>query len=118
LQAGSAASVAVQTNGPGWLNLWVDFDGDGTWTDSEHVVAATYLSAGTDTLVFTVPAGAQTGATWARLRLTDHPGEVFPTGAVSGGEVEDYPVTISASEASVAGTVWHDVNHNGLQDKG
>ena len=54
------------------------------------------LSAGTNTLTIDVPAGAATGSTGARFRVTDIAGQGgdSPTGLAQSGEVEDYFVGI------------------------
>ena len=47
LLAGSPALISVTVSGGGLLNLWIDYDGDGTWAQAnEHVFTDFGLSAG------------------------------------------------------------------------
>jgi hypothetical protein len=98
--SGVAAQVIVTVNpaapGPTYdLDLWVDWDGDGTWAQAnEHVFAAQPVVPGINQLAIPVPAGLSPMWTYARFRLT-HPGTgVGSTGYVMGGEVEDYLIPL------------------------
>lgn len=82
-----------------FLHGWVDFNGDGTWTQAnEHVFKALRVNAGLNPLQIDVPADAAPGLTFARFRITGGsalPGTEIPfTGSVADGEVEDYAVGI------------------------
>jgi len=90
---GTTATVDVTANANCTLSAWVDFDGNGSWADlSEDIFpGGQALSAGVNNLSFAVPAGAVTGATYARFRVTTD-GVVTYTGQASDGEVEDYQV--------------------------
>jgi hypothetical protein len=96
--SGVAAQVNVTVNsaapGPAYdLDLWVDWDGDGTWAQAnERVLAATPVVPGMNSLTIPVPSGLSPMWAYARFRLT-HPGTgVGYTGYVMGGEVEDYRI--------------------------
>ncbi|MGQ0619229.1 MAG: Calx-beta domain-containing protein [Panacagrimonas sp.] len=104
LSAGQSATVNVEvTGGPALLDAWVDFNRDGDWADAgeqifdDHIV----LDGANDGLVFQVPAGAVSGISYARVRLSSN-GVADVTGAAGDGEVEDELVTISAATLSVA----------------
>jgi len=86
--------------GPGgWVRGWIDFNGDGDFTDTDELflnpggkAAGTYYSD-----VVTVPAEATIGTTFARFRIAEtNPGSFDPTGHLPTGEVEDYKVLIEA----------------------
>lgn len=88
-----------------WLHGWVDFNGDGDWNDpSEHVYAAESVNAGLNILTLPIPAAAQSGATYARFRITGsnfpNPVAIPPGGGQDDGEVEDYRVDIDPEGGS------------------
>lgn len=94
---GVASSLTVNvtntTGSSAYLNVWIDFSGNGVLTDSgEQVATNTLVATGSSnlnrTVSFTVPATAKLGQTGIRVRLTStsSPG---PTGASGNGEVED-----------------------------
>ena len=81
-----------------YLNAWIDFNRNGSLTDSgEQIASNTLISNGTSnsprTINFTVPADASLGTACVRVRLTSTstPG---PTGQSGIGEVEDYAMRI------------------------
>ncbi len=87
------ANVTNQTGTTAYLNVWVDFNGNGSLTDSgEHVGVNIAITSGTvavnRTINFTVPADAALGVVGVRVRLTNEssPG---PDGLDGFGEVED-----------------------------
>jgi hypothetical protein len=105
LSQGTASSLVVNvTNTSGsaaYLNVWIDFNGNGVLTDAgEQLASNTVIANGTSnsnrTVSFTVPANASPGVAGVRVRLTStsSPG---PTGASGNGEVEDYITTIVTS---------------------
>jgi hypothetical protein len=98
LTAGSAASVSVVASVSGVLNAWIDFNRDGDWNDSgEKIFSEKVLSAGTNALVFSVPAGASAGYTFGRFRFSLKGGQNI-TGEAPDGEVEDYRITLKEAE--------------------
>ncbi|NLE39942.1 MAG: hypothetical protein GX621_18135, partial [Pirellulaceae bacterium] len=96
---GQLASVTVTASmSGGYLNAWIDFDGDGAWSADEKIADGKPLAAGVNTVVFTVPSTAEgtiVGHTFARFRLSSEI-SLEPTGAASDGEVEDYKVIVTA----------------------
>ena len=94
-------TVNVQ-NGPGQLDAWVDFNGDGSWSGPfEHVVINQAVANGDNGLPFQIPADAISGAVAARFRVSSAGGHA-QGGAASDGEVEDHLLTLAAPTSSVA----------------
>ena len=100
LVPGQPAEVEVVASTDGWLNAWIDFQRDGTWTPgtSDEIFLAQPLVAGPNILTFNVPADAKPGpneptvSRW-RFSTTDRvltPRLGSPTGATPNGEVEDH----------------------------
>jgi hypothetical protein len=87
--------VAAPSPGPFDLDLWVDWNGDGGWSQAnEHVLAAHPVMLGPNPIAIPVPAGLAPKWTYTRFRLT-HPGTgAGYTGYVYGGEVEDFRIPI------------------------
>ncbi len=94
LVPGQTATIGVVASSSGLLHAWIDYNRDGDWADvGEHVFASRGISSGNNTLTFTVPTGASLGTTFARFRFCLSQ-DVGVTGFISGGEVEDYQVTL------------------------
>ena len=97
---GSFARVRVHANVDGFLNAWVDFDGDGHWAPGEQIFSAEPVAAGPNVLGFVVPTSAVTGQTFSRWRFTREElvlgpdGTGTPDGVLHYGEVEDYQTRI------------------------
>lgn len=91
---GSNTTFKIVASTNGWLNAWIDFNQNGSWSDvGEQIAAGVGLSAGTNTLVVSVPALAAWGGTFGRFRFSSVKG-LLPTGYANDGEVEDYAFTI------------------------
>jgi hypothetical protein len=91
---GEVAKVEVTASVPGFLDAWIDFNGDGDWDEVDDVIFASQaLAAGINPLEFSVPAGAVTGATYSRFRVSSIGGLSYE-GPADDGEVEDYRVII------------------------
>ncbi len=94
LQAGQEATIQVTASTAGYLNAWVDFDGDDRFDDGDdQIFADQILKSGTTELTFTVPRDAVCGDTFARFRFNTR-GLVDSCGLADDGEVEDYRVQI------------------------
>ncbi len=78
-----------------FLNAWIDFQGNGNWTDpTDQIFTNILLNAGWNPLNFFVPNDAVTGIhTFARFRASLALNLSF-TGLAPEGEVEDYCVYI------------------------
>jgi hypothetical protein len=104
--AGSAAVVVTNNSGSaGYLNAWIDFNNNGSFTDvgeqiATNTVIATGTNGATQTVNFIVPVDTIPGQRGARFRLTDTQNPT-PTGASGMGEVEDHMVTITCLPIAV-----------------
>jgi uncharacterized repeat protein (TIGR01451 family) len=96
LRVGQTASVSVVASTNGFLNAWLDFNRNGSWTGAgEQVFTNVALVTGTNALSFPVPASASLGGAFARFRFSTAGGLSFD-GPASDGEVEDYMVMLMA----------------------
>jgi hypothetical protein len=91
---GGSAEIEVTASVPGFLDAWIDFNGDGDWDETDDVVfVAQALSPGVNILTFTVPASAIPGTTYSRFRFSSVGGLSYD-GPAPDGEVEDYRLYI------------------------
>ena len=106
-------SVSVGSCGGSFSNgtaVFVDFNGDGDFTDAGEKVYFTPTSAvGANTVsgTFTIPANAMSGVTGLRVvtQETTLPANITPCGTYSWGETEDYLIKILyAPNVAGAGT--------------
>lgn len=95
LTQGTTRDVRVQASQDGFLDAWIDFNGNGTFDLSEHLFGGTsrLVRAGLNSLSFNIPPTA-VADTFARFRLSST-GSLAPTGDGGTGEVEDYRLQIS-----------------------
>jgi hypothetical protein len=94
LYIGLLVNVDVTVSVDGFINAWIDFNINGGWAEvNDQIFTDVSVTAGTNTLSFTVPASATLGTTFARFRFNMQGGLTF-TGLADDGEVEDYRVTI------------------------
>ncbi|MBB5871859.1 putative repeat protein (TIGR01451 family) [Allocatelliglobosispora scoriae] len=101
---GSAYTVNVPVKGgSGATTLagFIDFNRDLDFADAGEAATAAVSAGATGTvpLTWTVPAGANisAGNTWARFRIGYNATQTnLPTGMADSGEVEDYPLQITA----------------------
>lgn len=121
LNQGQTTTITATVAGAGgYLQGWIDFNGDGDFADTGEQVATniqdnlgsdTNATAGTIAFNLTVPAGAITNQTYARFRWSTTLGLDATSSAIN-GEVEDYLVTINATR-KISGTVFEDINYGG-----
>ncbi len=122
IYTGNLSNIIVNASAPGKLNAWMDFNGDGNWSEpDEQIFVDKGLVEGNNALTFNVPSGAKPGNTFARFRFSTT-GELSScglaaNGSVPDGEVEDYLVLIEKS-ATLGDRAWMDGNRNGIQDPG
>ncbi len=92
--SGQTATFTVIASGTGYLNAWIDYNGDGDWDDAgEQIFTDMPLDAGTHELTVDVPAGLTPKETFGRFRFSSEAG-LTPRGLAPDGEVEDYRVLI------------------------
>jgi len=121
LLRGLPATVEVTASAPGRLDAWIDFNGDGDWTDPNEYLftSSVALVAGVNPVNFSVPPTLVPGPTlssFARFRIS-YTGGLTPVGLARGGEVEDHPVDIH-SPSEIRGAKFWDVNRDGLRQLG
>lgn len=92
-EAGLESFMQVTVEGDGFLSMWVDWDQDGTFDDSEQLIVDKSLKTGTHFIFEETPIDVTSGVTWARVRYTTTSG-VGANGGVTDGEVEDYQVAV------------------------
>ncbi|KAA1260296.1 Dockerin type I repeat protein [Rubripirellula obstinata] len=96
----TTAAYLVTASEAGRLDGWIDFNQDGDWLDAgEQIFASVDVTAGSNTLPFSIPAGANSGTTFARFRISTA-GGLSPLGQADDGEVEDYQVTLLDGSAT------------------
>ncbi len=108
-----SASIQVAVFGAGSLQAWIDWNGDGDFSDAGEQVATNVQDGGAGdadgllngliTLEVVVPAITTTTLTFARFRWSGD-SDLAPTGAASTGEVEDYSLTIAPTTIHECGT--------------
>jgi hypothetical protein len=94
----------------GYLNGWIDFNGDGTFNAGEQVLTDVDLNPGTRQVTVTLPPNTVTGPLAARFRWG--PAGLGFDGPAAIGEVEDYylpssvaPSVVLAGDYDLNGTV-------------
>ena len=101
LAIGRNRPITVQASASGYLNIWLDINQNGIWSDpGEHILAAYELGAGTNQVFVDIPNSALIGETYARFRFSSVP-TLAPTGQAADGEVEDYLVELYNSSSVV-----------------
>ncbi|MDY7095507.1 MAG: IPTL-CTERM sorting domain-containing protein [Acidobacteriota bacterium] len=96
LVACKGADLTLTAGAAGLLDAWIDFNGDGSFA-GEQVFTNEPLTAGANSLSFTVPCDLTEGATYARFRLSSA-GGLTPSGGAADGEVEDYVLAALGSD--------------------
>jgi len=97
LSPGESATVDVTASMQGYLNAWVDFDGDGSFEGrDEHIFDDVRLNNGVNQLSFRIPDDATATDTYARFRFNTR-GALSYYGLAQDGEVEDYKISLVRS---------------------
>ena len=91
---GLAAQVDVIVSMNGWLDVWFDFDQNGSWLDPGEMVYSGPVVAGNNTLPIPVTPAALPGVSFARFRYNTGGVALPVAGGAPDGEVEDYEVPI------------------------
>jgi uncharacterized repeat protein (TIGR01451 family) len=91
---GQAVRLAVVASSNGLLSAWLDFNGNGNWSNpGEQIFTNLALLPGTNELSVNVPLSVPSIDTFARFRFSSAGGLSFD-GPAPDGEVEDYLVTL------------------------
>src|SRR5207247_3300072 len=78
LLLGHHAIVAVTASTAGFIDAWIDFDANGSWSESgEQIFTSSAVTAGVNLLTFTVPPDAALTNTFARFRFSTAGGLPF-----------------------------------------
>ena len=100
-EIGEGSIVTVNVTGEnGFLNAWADWDLDGEFDEDEKIISQLAMANGTTNLAVDVPSWAIPGDTWMRFRISSLE-DIGPTGGVSDGEVEDYPIAVTENGVSM-----------------
>ncbi|MEN8255582.1 MAG: GEVED domain-containing protein [Verrucomicrobiota bacterium] len=91
-QPGTVTITVAGGAGGGFVDAWIDFNGNGIWEASESIYSA-WMPTGSTPVPITVPVGF-TGQTFARFRINSVNFGLSPTGNAPDGEVEDHEVLI------------------------
>ncbi|WP_435260989.1 GEVED domain-containing protein [Tenacibaculum sp. nBUS_03] len=92
--------------------IWIDYNGDGDFTDSgEQVASGNSSSSGNRTTNITIPGNAKLGQTRMRVSMKYNSAPTSCEANLGDGEVEDYTVNITASSSSL--TTFSDVTVSG-----
>ncbi|RLA19381.1 MAG: hypothetical protein DRQ62_12000, partial [Gammaproteobacteria bacterium] len=88
---GDPYSFDVTVSGSGFLNAWLDWNGNGVFENSERIATVDQVvTAGTVTLSGVIPATVVAGKSYARFRICSTIANCdSPTGHAGDGEVED-----------------------------
>lgn len=98
LTPGATVPITVFASRDGYLDAWLDLNGDGDWNDQyERLFQSVSVQAGANHLTFSIPAATGPGVTFARFRFGSE-GGLAPTGLAIDGEVEDYRVEIISND--------------------
>ncbi|MDU0348891.1 CshA/CshB family fibrillar adhesin-related protein [Actinomyces sp. MRS3W] len=101
-ETGTYRVTGVGCGGDGKIQGWIDWNGDGVFSDDEASDTQACPASGSVDLTFTVPqAPVDTNlvnqtVTYLRLRASTNDSESKPTGVTVGGEVEDYLLNLPA----------------------
>lgn len=90
-------AVGNATGGGGFVDAWIDWNGDGIWQNPAERIIGAPLPFGVNPVPVLVPAGATNGWTFARFRISNQ-GGLPPVGPAPDGEVEDYEVYLDVAD--------------------
>ena len=101
INLGETFTISIETpSSASWAKLivWIDFNANGVFEESEKVVAEQFISQVT-TRDVTIPATAETGITRMRIVCAEMTGPVnpcqIPNASIVDGEAEDYCINIA-----------------------
>ncbi|MDZ4757352.1 MAG: GEVED domain-containing protein [Bacteroidota bacterium] len=76
------------------MAVWIDFNGNDTFESKEKLGEKANMPNGQDSIYFSVPNNADTGATRMRVIFAYNQQNLTPCGSYSYGEAEDYVINI------------------------
>ena len=93
LVPGQNATILITASLPGFLDAWIDIQGNGDWLDpGDQIFTSQILNGGSNTLTFLLSPLASSGIfAYCRFRFSSMGGLSF-TGSAIDGEVEDYQI--------------------------
>ena len=89
----TSSTITILSSGSGFIDAWIDFNGNLIWEPEEQVLSSHAVVAGANSVSVILPPGVVAGEVAARFRLSSA-GGLSTTGNAADGEVEDYLVTI------------------------
>ena len=96
IDAGTTTTLTISTHGAGFLNAWIDWNGDGDFNDTlEQIASNIDGSSGEISLNVISPSSSTNITTYARFRYS-YQQNLTPSGSADDGEVEDYKINIDA----------------------
>ncbi len=111
LALSSSNSITItlgSTNSGLDMGIWIDWNQDGDFDDTDEEVLCGIDNGGAGTYNINVPATASLGSTRMRLWSKYYGSTCSSCGSTSNGEVEDYSVNITASSTTWTGTTSTD----------
>ncbi len=116
LAISSSSSITVTngaTNSGLDLGIWIDWNKDGDFEDTNEEILCGIDNGGDGTHTINVPADALLGSTRMRLRTKYYGSSCSSCGTTSNGEVEDYSVNITAAPITWTGSASTDWDTEG-----
>ncbi|WP_432459623.1 LruC domain-containing protein [Agarivorans sp. QJM3NY_25] len=101
LQVGLDFVLQVDSSGEGYLNGWIDLNGNGVFDAQEQILNDQAVDPGVQSLLVSIPEGYTSGERWARFRVSSVAG-VQATGGAPDGEVEDYQIYVGYAATQVS----------------
>ncbi len=88
-------TIKVNASTAGYINAWIDLNGNGTFETADRVLTEIPVVAGDNNINITLPNSTINGKTYARFRFTTGSNQAtLSTGLAPNGEVEDYQIEI------------------------
>ena len=92
---GLDARISVNSSADGFLDAWLDENGNGTFEPEEQIYTDLAVVAGDQELTIPISDTVASGTAYLRFRVADTADQVTgPTGKADSGEVEDYAVDV------------------------
>ena len=62
---GRSIDIEIESSGAGYIDAWLDLDGDGTWNQqSDRILDGLVVTEGVNTVVVNIPADAAVGSAY------------------------------------------------------